>query len=98
MECSWHCLLGCANALAEAASDLFIDAGVPTVLLRCASQYHSLQVWDDVELAIIVVVMLDPGSLDPHHLTPTFQQQHVTHSTAGQHRPMNNTGLLLLLN
>lgn len=53
---------------------LFIDAGIPTVLLCCASQHHSLQVWNDVELAIVVVVMLNPWGLYPDNLTPARQQ------------------------
>lgn len=56
---------------------LIVDAGIPTVLLCCASQHHSLQVWNDVELAIVVVVMLDPGGLDSDNLTPALQQQQV---------------------
>ena len=53
---------------------LFIDAGVPIAPLSSASQHHRLQVWNDIELAIVVVVMLDPWGLDPHNLTPTYQQ------------------------
>ena len=54
---------------------LFIDAGVPAALLCCASQDHSLQIRNDIELAIVVVVMLDPWGLHPHNLTPTDQQR-----------------------
>ena len=57
---SWLCLV----------TDLFINGGVPVVLLGCASQDHSLQIWYDIELAIVVIVVFDPGSLHPHHLAP----------------------------
>ena len=57
---------------------LLIDACVPVVLLCCSTQDYSLQVRYDVELAIVVVVVLDPGRLHSEHLAPA----HTLHSAA----------------
>lgn len=52
---------------------LLTDCGVIIAPLCCASQNNSVKIWDDVKLAIVVHVVLDPGGLDPDHLTPTRQ-------------------------
>ena len=69
----------CPDRQHTSTAYLLTDGGVPAVVVQGASQHHSVQVWYDVELAISIVVVLDPGRLHPHYLTPAFHDESCTH-------------------
>ncbi len=58
-------------------ADLLADGGVVVALLRCATQYYSVKIGNDVELSIVVHVMLDPWGSYPDHLAPAAHTLHV---------------------
>lgn len=50
---------------------LLTDGCGPAVAIRGAAKNYSVQIWNDIELPVCIVVMLDPGGPYSDNLAPT---------------------------